>query len=379
MISKIKAGLRNAPKIFERRLYCFYALCLVTAILFSALAFSVNTVNVTADGERVVTIKTMLSDTNSILELADISYGDDDLVTTKHSALGKMDIAVKFSFPVYITVGDSTSTVTTTGATVGELLELANIMVTEDDIINYDLDTVLSSTAYIDVIDIDYITETYTKRIYYHSKTIYSNDYPVGTRIESGGSEGSKQITCKKTIVNGVVTNEEILEEVVLTEAVNKQIIIGTKKTQKPVKAPVTIQTNNDTVTQSNEAVTTSSQVNCISTLKPPTDIPLDKNGNPVNYKKHLTVQATAYLASGNCATGVKCAPGYIAVNPNYIPYGTKMYIKSSDGRFIYGYAVAADTGGFVRKHPTNVDLAFLTSGQCKSFGRRNVEIYILE
>ena len=379
MISKIKAALRKAPRILGSRLNCFYALSLVSAILFSALALSVNTVNVSADGEQVVTLKTMLSDTDSILKLANISYDDDDLVTTNQVSHGKMDIKVKFSFPVHITVGDTTSTVTTTGATVGKLLELANIVVTENDIVNYDLDTEISATTYIDVIDIDYITETYTQRIYYHAKTIYSKDYPVGTRIENGGSEGTKQITCKKTIVNGVVTNEEILNEVVLTEAVDKQIIIGTKKTSSPVKQPVSTITNEEQTTQANAAVTTSSKVNCISTLKPPADIQLDANGNPVNYKKHLTVQATAYLASGNCATGVRCQPGYVAVNPNYIPYGTKMYIKSSDGRYVYGYAVAADTGGFVRKHPTNVDLAFASSSQCKSFGRRNMEIYILE
>ena len=55
------------------------------------------------------------------------------------------------------------------------------------------------------------------------------------------------------------------------------------------------------------------------------------------------------------------------------------MYIKSSDGKYVYGYAVAADTGGFARKNPTKVDLAFPSAVACSNFGRRNVEIYILE
>ena len=55
------------------------------------------------------------------------------------------------------------------------------------------------------------------------------------------------------------------------------------------------------------------------------------------------------------------------------------MYIKSSDGRYIYGYAVAADTGGFIKKHPTGVDLFFTTESACQRFGVRTVEIYILE
>ncbi|MBR4123359.1 MAG: hypothetical protein IKT93_02940 [Clostridia bacterium] len=45
----------------------------------------------------------------------------------------------------------------------------------------------------------------------------------------------------------------------------------------------------------------------------------------------------------------------------------------------IYGYAVAADTGGFIKKHPTGVDLFMTSESACVSFGVRNMEIYILE
>ena len=93
-----------------------------------------------------------------------------------------------------------------------------------------------------------------------------------------------------------------------------------------------------------------------------------------------MTVKATAYTYTGNnCSTGVAPQPGYIAVNPKIIPYGTKMYIKSCDGKYTYGYAVAADTGGFVKRAPTNVDLFFSSLSACYQFGARNVEIYILE
>lgn len=376
MINKIKSVWRKGVSFFTKRAHCIYALALLTAVLFSMLGFSVNTVSVSTDGKNVVEMKTLLSDPESILKTVDITYGEDDKVTVSKPSFRTFNIAVRYSFPVYITVGNTTTTVTTTGASVGELLDLANVIVSENDIINYDLDTEICSTAYIDVIDIDYVTETYNKRIYFQEKTIYSSDYPRGTRIVKDGVEGQKQITCKKTIVNGVVTEEEILSETVITEAVDRQIIVGTKKTASAVKVPAKVEEPSKTV---NAAVSTSSSVSCISTLTPAAEIALDANGNPVNYTKHLTVQATAYLAAGNCATGVKCVPGYIAVNPNYIPYGTKMYIKSSDGKYVYGYAVAADTGGFVRNNPTQVDLSFATSAACTNFGRRNVEIYILE
>jgi len=122
------------------------------------------------------------------------------------------------------------------------------------------------------------------------------------------------------------------------------------------------------------------SSIKTISTLTPTVTITLDSDGNPTKYKTVMTVQATGYTYTGNkCSTGVWPQPGYIAVNPEKIPYGTKMYIKSSDGKYIYGYAEAKDTGGFIKEKPNNVDLFFETTKECKDFGRRNVEIYILE
>ncbi len=130
-------------------------------------------------------------------------------------------------------------------------------------------------------------------------------------------------------------------------------------------------------------SVTVSASVsnsNTISTLTPDIDIVLDENGIPVNYTGTSRVQATAYTYTGNrCATGVNPQPGYIAVNPKIIPYGTKMYIVSADGRYVYGYAIAADTGGYVKSRPTNVDLFMETNAACKAFGRRDVIIYFLE
>ena len=71
--------------------------------------------------------------------------------------------------------------------------------------------------------------------------------------------------------------------------------------------------------------------------------------------------------------------PGRVAVNPKQIPYGTKMYIVSSDGKYVYGYSVAADTGGFTwNGSGTLIDLYMYSYADCVNFGRRTVEVYIL-
>ncbi len=50
----------------------------------------------------------------------------------------------------------------------------------------------------------------------------------------------------------------------------------------------------------------------------------------------------------------------------------------TADGSIVYGYAVAADTGGFTKKGKIIADLFFGSYAECISFGVRNVEIYVL-
>ena len=153
----------------------------------------------------------------------------------------------------------------------------------------------------------------------------------IGTEKLEKGKDGVQKVTYTDKYVNGKKTETTVNSKVVLTAAVDNKRIVGTKKS-----APQSVKTSND--------------VKCVSTLTPPAPIELDAKGVPVNYTKCITARATAYTYTGNnCSTGVAPQPGYIAVNPKYIPYGTRMYIKTVDGRYIYGYAVAADTGGFIK------------------------------
>lgn len=92
-----------------------------------------------------------------------------------------------------------------------------------------------------------------------------------------------------------------------------------------------------------------------------------------------FSVEATAYTAyctgcSGITATGVnlKANPNakVIAVDPNVIPLGTKVYVEG------YGYAVAADTGGAIKGN--KIDIHVPTKNQAYSWGRRTVKITIV-
>ena len=57
---------------------------------------------------------------------------------------------------------------------------------------------------------------------------------------------------------------------------------------------------------------------------------------------------------------------------------GAEMYIVSADGKYVYGYCIAADTGGFIYDVDWTVDLYMNTLDQCWQWGRRDILIYIL-
>lgn len=356
MLNKIKAFVGVFKNKTFKRVALITALCAATLAAAAVLGNSIHTVNIN-DGESTYTLRTLASDFTAILNRADLKSNKYRILSAEK--VGKStNILLRYTFPVYITVGDTTTEVETVSGTVGEILAEAGYDVDDQDMTEPSADTVITETAYIDYVNIEYVSGSYTAAIPCTVDTVYSNAYEKGTtKTVKEGSDGVQQVEYTSKVVNGETVETVVNNVTVLSNAVNGKQIVGTKK----------------------KSVLTSENVKSISTLSPSSPIELDENGVPVSYTKRLTVTATAYTYTGhNCATGVAPQPGYIAVNPAVIPYGTKMYIKSGDGSYVYGYAVAADTGGFTKKHPNNVDLFMSSKSACTAFGRRSVEIYIL-
>ena len=78
-------------------------------------------------------------------------------------------------------------------------------------------------------------------------------------------------------------------------------------------------------------------------------------------------------------ASGQGLSAGYVAVHPGEIPYGTRMYITSADNSFVYGFAIAADTGLGLLGDVIDVDLYYDTYLESCLNGKRNVNIYLLD
>ena len=92
-------------------------------------------------------------------------------------------------------------------------------------------------------------------------------------------------------------------------------------------------------------------------------------------YTKKIYGEATAYTwgggATGHTSVGLWPKRGIVAVDPRVIPYYTKLFIPG------YGMAIAGDTGGAIVG--TRIDLFMDSLHECFQWGRRDVEIYILE
>ncbi len=357
MIEKIKSKLSAFMEGRQMRLRIAALLTALTVATAALLNCPIHTIKI-FDGNKTYTVRTLNNNVAAVMENVKLQSQIYEIEETKTQDY-VTSVKITYGFPVYITQGDKTTRVEFCGGTVKDALALAGITPDKHDFVEPALNTEITETTYIDYTNIDYIQTTKQESIPFKTKKVYSNKLAAGEKkVTTEGENGVKEITYTEKLVNGVSTEKKATKTVTLTKAVTKKITVGTKGLDK-------IPYNKD---------------NCVSTLSPKIEIELNENGVPVNYKSKMKVRATAYTHTGNrCATGVKPQPGYIAVNPKVIPYGTKMFIKTSDGKYIYGYAVAADTGGFIKKHPTGVDLFFDTESECRKFGVRSVEIYILE
>jgi 3D (Asp-Asp-Asp) domain-containing protein len=89
---------------------------------------------------------------------------------------------------------------------------------------------------------------------------------------------------------------------------------------------------------------------------------------------RSVTMHATYYLpfacggsGTGRTATGLKAGFGVAAVDPRFIPLGTRLYVEG------YGYAIAADTGGAIKGN--RIDLCVDSRRDIKGNGKRRVWI----
>ena len=310
---------------------------------------------VITDGDRVVTYTTFATDPDEVLGQAGVSLSEHDTYTTEAVA-GTQTITVQRAQEVTVHYHGQTTRTAVFGETVGQLLQKLNLEVSGEDVVSHGLDTMVYDGMELRVDRIVTMQETYTTTIPY--ETTYCSDASIPAGVEevlTPGQDGEMRCTAGVTYVNGEEAERTVLSETVITP---------------PVDAVIGVGTGTQSVTADPDAMPIIEDGYIIL----PT-------GEVLTYTRKETVRATAYThTDAGCdmitATGTTVRQGTVAVDPRNIPYGTRMFIVSTDGEYVYGIAVAEDCGGDIKGD--RMDLYFSTYEECMQFGRRTCTLYFL-
>ena len=341
---KVTAVLTQVGRVIRSRLFAAAAMCMAAVVL--AVGISVNSHAVTiTDGDTSRVVLTMHSDPYKVLASAGVALEQHDEVAvnadTEH-------IEVQRAMEVQVKADGITTMLYMTSGTVEDALKKAEVTVGPQDTLSVKQDVPVSEGLCVTVDRVAYREYTVTETIDYEVSTRYTFVLNPGrTKVLTAGQEGERTITYRQTIVNGQVTETKTVSEKVTKKAVTKQVLKGSDYGAVYSKAPFSVK--------------------------------LDSKNQPVNYKKKFSGSCTAYATGSRGASGMRLGVGTIAVNPKQIPYGSKLWITSADGKYVYGYAIAADTGGFATRGSAIADLYMGSYTQACHFGRRNMNIYVLE
>lgn len=360
--------LRGVFKGQPARIITISAICvsmMASSCILTGIAYFRNSVTIQDGGEQSQTY-TMKNSCDEILEEAGISLSSEDEVVFSGIEDNRGTITINRAFEVSVTADGQRKTVSLVRGTVQDVLTKAGVTVAEDDIINYALNQEISKGAEIEIQRVSSNTYTTTEAIPYKTVQKETDQLNKGvTQVETAGQQGELTHYYQQELVDGEVVSDTLVSSEVTRESVDEVILVGTYvEPPKPVVAQKPVAAGRTGKSE----------------LAMPAGLVLDGNGIPTDYKNVLTGRACAYTAPAGSkgSTGRVMQPGYVAVNPNVIPYGSKLYIVSADGKYVYGYAIAADTGGSAMANDILADLFMNTSAECYEFGSRTVNVYIL-
>lgn len=300
-----------------------------------------NTITINNCGEEQ-TISLAKGTVEEALNRTGITLAENQSVTPSLNTVitGDMNIYVYNSKNIKLTTNGTEMTVKAPEGTVENALNILGYKITDDDILNVDKNAQIEDDMKITLKKVTYVDEKSTEKISYKKVEKDSDDIMTGeSEVSQKGVDGEKEVTKRCKYIDGKYDSTKVIDEKVTKKPVDKIVLNGTKR-----------------------GTTT------------------DSSGAPVSYSYMVSGSGTAYTAAPGAltATGVPVYEGGVAVNPAIIPYGSKLYIEAADGSHVYGYATAVDTGGALMDGSAIVDLFYFSYDDCVSFGRRDVNVYVL-
>lgn len=223
--------------------------------------------------------------------------------------------------------GETTEFITEKTLT-GEILEEARIALNPEDRVIPGLDEVAADK--IQIVRVSKITIEEKKSLPYDTEKTQSEELFKGeTRILQKGVPGTEKYMYEITQEDGKEVERNLIKKVIVKNPVKQVVALGTRGI-------------------------------------------VSRGGNMIKIEKIIEMSATAYTHTGRrTCTDIWPSVGIVAVDPQVIPLGTRLYI---DG---YGYATALDTGGSIKGN--KIDLFYETKEEALKWGRREVRVFVLQ
>jgi len=292
------------------------------------------------EGFSTKTVHSFVKDAEKAIEVAGYDIDEYTAIIEIEGASNVSRIYLAEKFDVRVYADQEMRVASVSENSVGEILAEAGIKLNQYDEVSPSLETQISQETSIIVTRVEKQLVKETVVIPFQTVQKNTDDLDKGnSRVAQTGENGEKIVTTEIIIKNGKEVSRSTINEKI-TKAGKQQII------ENGIRGVLQL-----------------------------------GNGVPLQYKKALNVTATAYSTEGwsnnITATGTVARVGAIAVDPKVIPLGSKLYITSSDGKsWVYGHAVAADTGGAIKGN--KIDLFFNTQKECINFGRQSAIVYVL-
>ncbi|MEX0750154.1 MAG: ubiquitin-like domain-containing protein [Dehalococcoidia bacterium] len=296
---------------------------------------------VVVDGAERVASTTSRPTVAQALREAGIVVGPGDRVLPDMQAAieAETSIEIRRARAVTVALPDDHVTLYTLERTVGDTLAAAGITVPSDSFVEPSLDAEVIDGMSVRVVQLGEGNEV--EREHVEHSTVYRSDSSLGpgeTRTVAG-NDGVRVRRYAIGYVNGVEASRELVEEYWEPEPADTVIYypIQTGRSDSQPDSAAVAQTLHVYATWYNPA---------------------------------SSGRAASDPAYGRTATGVQVTYGVIAVDPNVIPLGTRLFVPG------YGYGIAADTGGAVKGYI--IDLGY-PDGVDVDWRSGWIDIYILE
>lgn len=299
-------------------------------------------ITISVDGKES-NIWTTESKVKDILEEANIDVTKHDQVS--HALDAEVEstdkIEVQKAFQLTLVDGNTKKQVWSTSTTVANFLKQQGIQLNEFDRVETKSDKLIKPNDQIKVVRVEKVTDVVEESVDFAVETRSDSSLLKGKeKVVSEGEKGTVSRTYEIVKKNGKVVDKVLKSEEVVKEPKTKIVAVGSKVVTAAVS----------------------------------------RGNQSTSEGKEFYVTATAYTpycegCSGTSASGIDLRGNsnlkVIAVDPNLIPLGTKVWVEG------YGNAIAGDTGGAIKGN--KIDVLVQSKSQAKNWGRKKVRIRILD